>query len=157
LTLKSVRTIWRDITNEQPPKEDQIAAPESTRMLHGNFWLLPGGILIRGYNHFTAAKKHKVMMCNVLGINGLTFEHRMASEPNRLIGLLLEHGAVRVNIDRDSGTALFQATSNSWPAARDKILRMTHKHRYVRVIDTSVPYRGWKSGVPLIVNNQEDL
>lgn len=157
LTLRSIRLLWKEIANDSPPTEDSITAPESTRQLHGNFWLLPGGILVRGYNHFTAAKKHKTMFCNLLGINGWRFEHCLAGEPNKLVGLLIEHGAVRVNFDQKQSRALFQATSQSWPTARDKILRMVHRHRIVKVIDTSVPYRGWSSGVPVIVNNQEDL
>ena len=156
LALKPVKEIWKQLTGSNPPA-DHIGAPQSTKDLDGNFWLLPGGILVRGYNHYTAAKKNKGMFCSLLGINPFVFEHRLASAPNGLIQTLLEHGAVRGHIDRDTSRVIFQATSASWITARNKIMRMYHKHRVVKVVDTSRPYRGWDSGIPLLVHSRSDL
>ena len=151
LVLKVVKEVWKKVTGEDLP-EDRETPPQSAKDLDGNFWLLPGGILVRGYNHFTAAKKHKGMFCGLLRINPWVFEHRMASSPDTLIGMLIEYGAIRANIDREKSRALFQCTSQSWPTARDKVFKMFHKHRIVKVIDVSKPYHGWKSGIPLILN-----
>jgi len=156
LTLQTVRKIWKQVTSSDIPEELEAAAPQANKDLDGNFWLLPGGILVRGYNHFTAAKKHKGMFCNLLGINAFVFEHKMASDPDRFIGMLLENGAVRAHVDREGKRAIFQCTSQSWPVARNKMSRMLHANRIIKVVDPSRPYHGWKSGIPVLVNSRSD-
>ena len=156
LTLQSIRKIWKQVTSQELPEEKEATAPQANKDLDGNFWLLPGGILVRGYNHYTSAKKHKGMFCSLLNINSFIFEHHLAADPNRFIGMLLENGAVRAHIDREGKRAIFQCTSQSWPVARNKMSRMLHQNRIIKVVDPSRPYHGWKSGIPVLVNSRSD-
>ena len=144
-----VRDLWKVLTGKDIADMTTIPAPQSAVDLDGNFWLLPGGVSIHAYNHFTAAKKHKGVISSLLDINGFVLERKLSEKPSSLIGYLIEKGAVRVNIDRDKSQVIAQCSERSWPWAREKLRRMVHKKKVARVLDPTKPYEGWKSGIPV--------
>jgi hypothetical protein len=149
--LKTIEGIWKQIT-DGPLPEEHYAAPQEAKDVDGNFWLLPGGVMIHGTNHFSAAKANKGLICSLLSINPLIAERAFAGPPEEIIGLMLKNGAIRTHIDRNTSSVLMQCTQHSWTETLKKIVRMYHKNRTVKVIDTSKPYHGWESGVPLSIS-----
>ena len=152
LLMQTVGHIWRKVTGSSIREVDTRVATTDSGRLDGTYWMVPGGILVRGFNHFSAAKNHRGLLCGILGINGFVFEAKaLEKDPHGLINLVLSHGGIRVAVDRGKSAVYMQTTEGSWPWARDKLRRMWHKHKVARVIDRREPYRGWKSGVPVIV------
>jgi hypothetical protein len=152
LLMQTVGHIWKKVTGNNIRSVDTRIATTDSHRLDGTYWMVPGGILIRGFNHFSAAKNHRDLLCGILGINGFVFEATvLEKDPHGLINLVLSHGGIRVAINREKSAVYMQTTEGSWPWARDKLKKMWHKHKVARVIDRRQPYRGWKSGVPVIV------
>jgi hypothetical protein len=145
----TIRQLWKSLTGKDISDYATIPSPRHAVEYEGNFWLLPGGIAVHAYNHFTAAKKHKGVICSLLDINGFVFERKLSEPPMRLIAYLLEKGAARVNIDRDKSQVIAQCSENSWPWVREKLRRMVHKKKVARVLDPTKTYEGWKSGIPI--------
>ncbi len=144
-----IRQLWKTLTGKDISDFVTNPAPKSAREYEGNFWLLPGGIQIHAFNHFTAAKKHKGVICSLLDINGFVFERKLSEPPANLIAYLIEKGAARVNIDRDKSQVIAQCSEGAWPWVREKLRRMVHKKKVARVLDPTKKYEGWKSGIPI--------
>ena len=152
LLMQTVGHIWKKVTGNNIRDVDTRTATTESSRLDGTYWMVPGGILVRGFNHFSAAKSHRDLLCGILDINGFIFEAKaLEKDPHELINLVLSHGGIRVAIDRKKSAVYMQTTEGSWPWARDKLRKMYHKHKVARVIDRREPYKGWKSGVPVIV------
>jgi hypothetical protein len=152
LLMQTVGHIWKKITGNSIRSVDTKMATTDSGRLDGTYWMVPGGILVRGFNHFSAAKNHRDLLCSMLDINGFVFEAKvLEKDPHGLINLILSHGGIRVAVDRSKSAVYMQTTEGSWPWARDKLRKMYHKHKVARVIDRREPYKGWKSGVPVIV------
>lgn len=152
LLMQTVGHIWRKVTGNSIRSVDTKMATTDSGRLDGTYWMVPGGILVRGFNHFSAAKSHRDLLCSMLDINGFIFEAKvLEKDPHGLINLVLSHGGIRVAVDRNKSAVYMQTTEGSWPWARDKLRKMYHKHKVARVIDRREPYKGWKSGVPVIV------
>jgi len=141
----SVSHLWEGMTGGKPDFE---SSNRDAADLDGAYWMMPGGVLLAGYNHFQAAKENRILVCSMLHINPLVFEQMLASgDVNEVIGLVLARGGVRVLIDRARGEVVMQSTEDSWPWVKDKLERMWHKDKIAKVVDLSQPYEGWKSGV----------
>jgi len=146
----TVSKLWLRISGNKT--EDVDTSNEFNReFLDGNYWLLPGEILVHGFNHFTSAKRNKLMFCSVLGINAMVFEKKLHEPPERLLELVLANGGVRAFVDRDKGLAVFQTNERSWPWVRRKLHKLALKRKVARVLDPRKPYEGWSSGVPVLV------
>lgn len=144
-----LRQLWKSLTGKDISDYSTLPAPRSAVEYEGNFWLLPGGIAVHAYNHFTAAKKHKAVICSLLDINAFVFERKLSEPPMNLIAYLLEKGAARVNIDRENSQVIAQCSEGAWPWVREKLRRMVHKKKVAKVLDPTKRYDGWKSGVPI--------
>jgi len=153
LLQRAVGHIWRKVTGKSIQTMDLSANP-SSRMLEGCYWMLPGGVMLHGLNHFSAAKDHRDIICSILGINPFVFEHKLASDPEGLVGLVVSSGGVRVLVDKTKSSVYMQVNEKSWPWARDKAQRMYHKNKVVKILDLSQPYLGWESGVPVIIRKR---
>lgn len=143
----SIRHIWKAISGGEP--ELEMSNPDAEN-LDGAYWFLPGDAMVSGYNHFTAAKDHKAMICAILDINPLVFEQMLSKQDHEaVIALLVARGGVRMLVDRAESRVAMQTNEESWLWAKGKIERMYHKDKIVKIIDLSQPYEGWQSGVTL--------
>jgi len=156
LLRETVGHIWRKLSGNK--LTDVKVEQQSTDMgqLDGNYWFLPGEVLLHGFNHFSIAKNHRDLICRLLDINPFVFEHNLQSNPDRLIWLVLSHGGVRTIVDRGKSAIYMQTIESSWPWVRDKLKKMYHKKRLVKVLDPNIPYEGWSSGVSVVVKSQPD-
>jgi len=152
ILFENVSDLWKIITGEKLPVQEGIDSPKEAKDVDGNFWLLPGGVMIKGFNHFSTAVRHKNMLCNLLDINPFIFEEKMHRNPSELVRMIIYHGGIRMNIDREASKVIAQTNEESWPTLLSKFQKMYHKHKVARVLDPAAPYKGWKSGVPIIVN-----
>lgn len=150
---KTIGYLWKEITGERLIDVERLVKYDvEAQYLEGCYWLLPGEILVSGFNHFDAAKKHKSTICSLLDINPMLFEKALASRPDGVIKMILKHNGVRVLIRRDASTVFMQSSESGWPLARDKLKKMSHKKKMLRVLDDSKPYKGWDSGVLIIIH-----
>jgi hypothetical protein len=146
-----VRELWKLLTGKDISDFKTVPAPKHATEYDGNFWLLPGGIAVHAFNHFTAAKKHKGLICSLLDINAFVFERKMLESPMVLISFLLQKGASRMNVDRERSQVIIQCSEGAWPWTREKLRSMVHKKKVARILDPTKPYEGWSSGIPVRV------
>ena len=155
MLYKIIRDIWKKITGQEL---DDVKLPENEddkRLLEGNYWMLPGSILLAGFNHFSIAKKHKGMFCSVLGLNPWVFEKFIVSDPDKLIFYIISNGGIRVNVDKDNSIVICQTNEESFPWVRNKLMKMYHQTKVAKIIDLKAEYQGWKSGVNMIINSKK--
>ena len=152
ILFENLSDLWKTITGENLPTNEGTSAPQEAKDVDGNFWLLPGGVMVKGFNHFATAVRHKNMLCNLLDINPFIFEEKIHREPKELIKLIIQHGGIRLNINKESSRVIAQSNEESWPTLLRKFQKMYHKHKVARVLDPTVEYKGWESGIPIIVN-----
>jgi hypothetical protein len=153
LLEKGLRALWKQAVGKDWPQEKAWSG-EHLPHLDGDFWLLPGEILIGGFNHFSAAKQNKQMVCALLGINPFLFEQKLhAQDPLETVRLVLEHGGIRFFVDSRKSAVICQCNEESFPMAQRKMRRLVHRRKVVKVLDPTAPYRGWKSGVPIHVED----
>jgi len=149
ILFRSVRHLWKRITGKDPNLSNDN---KDATLLDGVYWLLPGGIIISGFNHFQTAKENKLLICSLLDINPLVFERMLASgNIHEVIGLIISRGGVRVLVDRSEHSVIMQTSEASWPWVKAKLEKMYHKHKKAKVVDLSKPYNGWTSGVTIDV------
>ena len=150
-----VRDIWKKITDQDL---DDVKLPENEdekRLLSGNYWMLPGSILLAGFNHFSIAKKHKGLFCSVLSLNPWTFEAFIVSNPDKLIFYIISNGGIRMNVDKDNSVVICQTSEDSFPWVRNKLMKMYHQTKIAKIIDLKVEYQGWKSGINMCINSKK--
>ena len=151
LLRESLADLWKKVVGKDLPKDETIHAPQSAKDLDGNFWMIPGGMMLKGINHYSAAKNHKNLLCSILNINPWIFEKKLYGNPHEFIKFIIQNGGVRVNINRADSEIICQSNEASWATVVDKLRRMYHKKKVSKVIDPKRPYLGWVSGVPIIV------
>lgn len=150
ILYRSVRHIWKTMTGREPEFE---SVNKDAAHLNGAYWMMPGGILLSGFNHFQIAKENKFLVCSLLNINPLVFEKMLATgDTGDVIMLILARGGVRTLINRDKQEVVMQTNEESWPWAKEKLEKMYHLDKVVKIIDLSQPYEGWKSGVTIRFN-----
>jgi hypothetical protein len=150
ILYRSIRHIWKIMTGEEP---EFTSKNQDSINLDGVYWMLPGGVLLSGFNHFQTAKNNKLLVCSMLDINTMVFEKLLASEKvEEVISLILARGGVRVLIDREKSEVVMQTNESSWPWVKQKLERMYHKHKIAKILDLSKPYEGWTSGVTLNIS-----
>lgn len=155
MLYKIIRDIWKKITGQEL---DNVTLPENNddkRLLSGNYWMLPGYILLAGFNHFSIAKKHKGMFCSVLGLNPWIFERFIASDPNKLILYIISNGGVRMNVDKDNSIVICQTNEESFPWVRNKLMKMWHQTKVAKIVDLKANYNGWESGINMVINSKK--
>ncbi len=153
LLSRTVDFVWKKITGEKLSDVERLTpSSENARELDGCYWLLPGEILVAGFNHYDAAKKHKGAICSLLNINPIVFEKHLAADPQHVIQSVIQNHGVRVLIKRDESAVYMQASETAWPLARNKLHKMYHRTKLLRVLDRTKPYRDWTSGIPLIIH-----
>ena len=155
MLYKIIRDIWKKITGQEL---DDVKLPENEndkRLLSGNYWMLPGSILLAGFNHFSIIKKHKGMFCSVLGLNAWIVEKLIVSDPDKLIFYIISNGGIRMNVDKDNSIVICQTNEESFPWVRNKLMKMYHQTKVAKIIDLKTEYQGWKSGVNMVINSKK--
>lgn len=146
-----VRDIWKKLSGQDIKNIDLKNLDKDIDILDGNYWMLPGEFMLGGFNHFSIAKKYRGMFSSMLGINPFIFERLMGQNPQELIGHIICHGGIRMNIDKSKNKVICQTSEASWPWTRNKLMKMFHKNKTAKVIDFKVPYRGWESGINIVI------
>jgi len=96
--FENIQDIWKKVTGTALPDDHEVKPAPSAVDLDGNFWMIPGGMLLKGFNHYATAKRHKALLCSLLDINPYIFEQKLHSDPKGLIRLIINQGGVRLNI-----------------------------------------------------------
>jgi hypothetical protein len=155
MLYKIIRNIWKKITGQELDNVKLEQDNEEKRLLSGNYWMLPGSILLAGFNHFSIAKKHKGIFCSVLGLNPWLFEKFIVSDPDKLIFYIISNGGIRMNVDKDHSIVICQTNEDSFPWVRNKLMKMYHQTKVAKIIDLKSKYEGWKSGINMVINSKK--
>ena len=146
---ETVGYLWEKIAHADIIAESKMKrAPET---LVGNYWMITKGVLLSGPNHYTIIKQNMDLFIGLLDINAFAMHDRLASRPNDVIKLVLDHGGVRIFVNKNKD-AYFQLTDTTYAQwGKDKIRKYEFTNKITKVIDKRQPYRGWKSGITLIL------
>ena len=145
LVFESIAHAWRKITKQDLVEETKIEHPP--KGLEGNYWMVTGGVLLEGPNHFTIIKQNINLFSTLLNISAFVLHEKIASPPDELIKTVLDHGGMRVFINKDK-RGYFQLADDTYSKwGRKKVKGLDLKNKIVKVIDRKTPYSGWKSGI----------
>lgn len=147
LLYESVDWAWKQITKNDIV--DELKVDKAPEKLMGNYWILKNGVILSGENHFTIIKNNINMFSAILNIGANTILGYMGSDPNKLIGCILNNGGMRVyvNSKKEFYSQISDAAYGEW--GRVKVRALDFKSKVVKVIDRKQAYRGWNSGVPV--------
>ena len=145
LAFESIAYAWKKITKQDLLSEVKIERP--VHGLEGNYWMLTGGIILEGPNHFTTVKQNLNLFCTLLNISAFVLHEKLASPPDELIKTIIHHGGMRVFINKNQ-VGFFQMSDKTYSKwGRQKVKGLDLKKKTVKVIDRKSPYKGWKSGI----------
>lgn len=145
--FKTVNYLWKRLTGQE--FIDTLDVKEHKQPLLGSYWLLRNGVLIEGVNHFDIIKNNSIFVITLLGINGMTLQHYLHQEVNKLLFFIIMNGGVRMMVTSDN-KAYFQmseATYSKW--GKKKVKEFDFKSKTVKIIDPKVKYKGWESGIAI--------
>lgn len=149
IIFETVRWAWKEITGkdliELSRKEEK---PET---LMGNYWMLKNGLLLHGTNHYTMVKQNTNIFSSLLNINGLVLQEKLSRNPEQLIKTIIDYGAVRMFISKDK-RSYFQMNDKIYAEwGRNKVKKLDFKNKIVKLIDKKCNYKGWSSGITIIL------
>jgi len=149
IVFRTVWYLWNKITGFNLVEDTKVEQKKET--LEGNYWMLHKGVLITGPNHYTIIKNNLNLFRSLLGIHAFTMHDKLASDPNDLIKLILDNGGIRIFVNQDR-ISYFQLSSDTYAKwGKKKILKYEFNKKIVKVIDTNSPYRGWRTGISIIL------
>lgn len=145
IVFESVGFAWKEMTGQDLLEETKIEhAPKG---LEGNYWMMTGGVLLEGVNHWTIIKQNTLLFINLLGISAFVIHEKMASPPDELIKTVLDNGGMRIFINKKK-KGYFQLSDKTYSKwGRNKIKGLDLRDKVVKVVDTTRPYKGWESGI----------
>jgi hypothetical protein len=147
--FESVRWAWKIITGQD--LIDMSTVQKKAETLFGNYWMLNRGILLKGNNHFTIVKQNTNLFQSLLNIHAFALHQKLCGRPNELIKTIIDHGGCRVFITQDK-RSYFQMNDKSYAEwGRAKVKNLDFKKKIVKLIDKSIDYDGWKSGITIIL------
>lgn len=149
ILFQTIGYLWKKVTGGDPIEESKmVSKPE---VLCGNYWMLQKGVLLFGPNHFTIIKQNLDLFRSLLGINSFVMHEKIASPPEELIKLIIDHGGMRIFVNKNR-RAFFQMTDETYGKwAKRKIRKYDFHEKIVKVIDKSSPYKGWRSGITVLL------
>lgn len=141
--------IWKEITKNNIIEESKMTrAPDK---LMGNYLIISKGVLLSGPNHFTIIKQNLNLFRTLLDINAFAMHEKMSGNPNDLIKLIIDHGAIRIFINKNK-QSFFQLTDETYSKwGKKKIQKYEFKNKIVKIIDKRQHYKGWESGIVVIL------
>jgi hypothetical protein len=60
-----------------------------------------------------------------------------------------------MNVDKDHSIVICQTNEDSFPWVRNKLMKMYHQTKVVKIIDLKSKYEGWKSGINMVINSKK--
>jgi hypothetical protein len=149
IVFESIGYAWEKITGQDIVEESKIErAPKG---LEGNYWMISNGILLEGPNHFTIIKQNMGLFATLLNISTFVLHEKIASPPDELIKTIIDHGGMRIFVNKDKKMycQVNPQTYSKW--ARAKIKKLDFKKKIVKVVDPSRPYKGWTTGITVLL------
>jgi len=155
LLWRSVDWLLRDVAKLDPKSmvEEERVVRDPNALVPGRYWILPPGKFFPCDDHVAFAEERQNTFVDVLGLDGWQFLRAKHSGGNRLIPLLLEHGAAIAMIGKEAGmkVAGFQCSQVAVPWLKAKALRLPIPRVWVRVWTPGNAYNGWGSGLLFIL------
>lgn len=150
ILFQTIGYVWKKLTGRSLIEDSKVEAKKET--LCGNYWIIKKGIILEGTNHYSIIKQNLELFRSLLGISGFAMHEKLSLEPNAIIKLVLDHGGVRlfVSEDRRMYCQMTDTTYSEW--AKNKIRKYDFNKKIVKVMDRSVPYKGWRSGLTVILH-----
>jgi hypothetical protein len=147
--FQTVGYLWSKITGHSIIEDSKIESKKET--LCGNYWIIKKGIILEGVNHYSIIKQNLELFRSLLNINAFALHEKLSSRPDELIKLAIDHGGVRLFISKDKRfyAQCTDTTYGEW--AKNKIRKYDFNKKIVKVIDSSRPYKGWKSGLVVVL------
>ena len=149
IVFESIGYAWKKISGQDIIEEAKIERPP--KGLEGNYWMMTNGVLLEGPNHFTIVKQNMGMFSTLLNISTFVMHEKIASPPDELIKTIIDHGGMRIFINKDKKMYCQVNAKEYSKWARQKIKKLDMKNKIIKVIDTSRPYHGWKTGVTILL------
>jgi len=149
LVFQSVNYAWKEITGQDLMQEEQIdRAPKG---LEGNYWMMTNGVILSGTNHFTIIKQNLNLFSTLLNISPFVLHEKLASPPDEIIKTVIDNGGMRIfiTVDKKGYFQLSDETYSKW--GRNKVKGLDIKDKIVKVVDRQTPYKGWKSGITILL------
>lgn len=150
VVFETIEWLWKNIAGESIIDKENTSKP--MEFFQGNYWILKNGIFLDGINHFTILKQNINLFSEVLNVNSSVFLHAMSTgDNNKLIFTAIANGAIRAffNDKKELFAQMSAATYASW--GRNKIQLLEYKEKHIKVIDVNRPYKGWDSGIFVVV------
>lgn len=146
---ESVDWAWKEITGHK--MIDELKINNDHEPFLGNYWILKNGIILEGINHSTIISKNIALFSSLLKINPMEIVGHM-SNPNRLIKIAINEGAIRVYVNSNK-TAYFQMSPETYKLwGRDKVKKFDVKEKIIRLVDLSKDYKGWSTGIGIRID-----
>lgn len=145
VVFESVNYAWKKLTGKDILDEQKI--DKNPKGMEGSYWMISNGITLGGVNHTTIIKQNLNLFSTILDVSSFVLHERISGEPNRLIKTVLDHGGMRIFVNKDN-KGYFQLSDNTYSKwGRNKIKKLNMDEKIVKIIDKNTPYRGWESGV----------
>lgn len=149
ILFETVGYLWREITGNDLIMETK--GQRGTLPFLGNYWIINNGVMLYGINHYTIIKKNTSMICSLLNINGFALQHYLSGHPNDLIRFVIQNGGVRM-LARMDHKAFFQMSEQTYAKwGKVKVKKFDFRKKIVKIVDFKVPFKGWNSGIPIIM------
>ena len=149
LLFESVRWAWKEITKKDLLELSTFkSAPET---LMGNYWMVSGGMLFHGVNHYTMIKQNLSLFSSILNIDPFVMHEKLSGPPTEVIKLIIDNGGARAYISPDK-KAYFQMNDKEYGLwGKKKVKHLDFKEKIVKLIDPNIKYDGWKSGFIIVL------
>lgn len=145
ILFQSIQYVWKEITGQDIIEEQKVE--HHPERLEGNYWMLNNGVLLNGPNHYTIIKDNAHLFSTLLRIDPFVIHEQLAGKPNSIIKTILDYGGMRIFVNKNQ-VAYFQLSAETYRIwGLKKIRKLDIKEKNVKVIDTSMSYDGWNSGI----------
>lgn len=142
----SVQYIWNKLTGGNITEELKIKEPEAKTS--GCYWVLENGLMLSGDNHVKIIKNYMSLFSSMLNINTFSLIELLSTKnKNKLISLVINHGAVRMYVKSEDKVYIQMTGSTFDKWGREKIENLKYKEKYYKIIDPNSLYKGWESGI----------
>jgi hypothetical protein len=149
LVFETIAYVWNKITGKDLFEDIKIT--NDKKGLEGNYWMMINGIMLEGPNHFTIVKRNINLFSTLLNISPFVIHEKLSSPPDELIKTIISNGGMRI-FGTSNNKLYIQVSDKTYSEwAREKIKKLDAKQKVVKVIDISKPYRGWDSGITVIL------
>lgn len=147
ILFESVRWAWKEVTGKDITETFNFVPAKETLM--GNYWMMKNGVLLHGVNHYVIIKRNLSLFATLLDLQPFVLHQKLSGEPNDLIKYVIDNGGLRIFVTLDK-RAYFQMNDQvytNW--GRAKVKGFDFQNKFVKLIDATSSFNGWKSGISL--------